>query len=67
MSSMHITEYKLLVAPARDCDSKINALIKDGWQPFGPPSVLPANSEYEGTSDTAFQALVRHAKSQPPA
>ena len=58
---MKITEYKIIVEHADVIEKKINELIKQGWQPFGTPFVLPPSGEML-PMNTVFQAMVQTEK-----
>ena len=57
-----IVEYKIVAVVAKDVDKgssnlpkKVNAMIKDGWQPYGGVFLIP---DTEG--GMSFQAMVRY-------
>lgn len=60
---MKITAYKMVCAHVGNkneaLEKVVNDLIKEGWQPFGSPSILPPTPELNPQSDIAYQAMVR--------
>ena len=60
MNFMKITKYELVVAPAEKIADEVNSFIEEGWQPFGPPTILPPPPEVEEQVDMVFQPMVRY-------
>jgi len=56
---MKIKGYKLVIEPADRVERAVNDLLKQGWQPYGPPSVLPPIDPGPGDRDMVFQAMIR--------
>ena len=59
---MKITHYKLIAERTESIEDKMTELIAAGWQPFGPPFVLPPTADMEPV-ETVFQAVVKYADS----
>jgi len=57
---MNISKYKLMAAPQDEIEEKVNQLIRDGWQPFASPFVLPSKpDDLTLQENTVYQAMVR--------
>ncbi|WP_076789660.1 DUF1737 domain-containing protein [Chlorobium sp. KB01] len=60
---MKITEYKTAHGSSvRELDECVNAMLKEGYQPFGSPYL--SDTEIEGKVDTfaVWQAMVRYSE-----
>jgi hypothetical protein len=60
---MKITEYKTAHGSSvRELDECVNAMLEDGYQPFGSPYL--SDTEIEGKVDTfaIWQAMVRYSE-----
>lgn len=60
---MKIIEYKTAHGSSvRELDENVNAMLRDGFQPFGSPYL--SDTEIEGKVDTfaVWQAMVRYEK-----
>ena len=64
---MNVNKYKLVAAPPDKLEDKVNQLIEAGWQPFGAPIFLPANSDdLTLQQNMVYQAMVLSAKGSTP-
>ena len=60
---MNVNKYKLLAAPADELEEQVNQLIEAGWQPFGPPFLLPAKpDDLTLQQNMVYQAMVLPVK-----
>lgn len=60
---MKITAYKIasghVGGERSELEKAVNALIKEGWQPFGSVSILPPTPDLVPQADMGFQVMVR--------
>ena len=48
-------QYKLVVDSLRRCEQKVNRLLDDGWELYGPPSM----AKQPGVEPEIIQALIK--------
>jgi len=66
MTTMKIIEYKTVHdSSVKELDECVNAMLRDGFQPFGSPYL--SDQELEGKVDTfaVWQAMVRYEEAAP--
>lgn len=64
---MTVNKYKLVSGSIVEIEAQVNQLIEDGWQPFGPPFLLPAKpDDLTLQQNMVYQAMILPAKSGGP-
>jgi hypothetical protein len=60
---MTVSQYKLVSGSIVEIEEQVNQLIEAGWQPFGPPFLLPAKpDDLTLQQNMVYQAMVLPAK-----